>query len=221
MYFSAGEGAPRCAATRLDRGGISDAPYNRLRNHADAVQPADWEIILARPKGDPQARLGGQPMRGFLLGALLAMALAGVADAQTSVVGVASVIDGDTIEIHGQRIRLFGVDAPESRQICVDAAGRDWHCGQRAALELSDMIGRATVLCEQRDWDRYRRMVAVCRRGGQDIGRWLAVNGWAVAYRRYSVDYVHDEEVAHQANRGIWASRFEMPWDWRADHRGR
>ena len=160
-------------------------------------------------------------MRRFLLCAVLLMGLAGLAGAQTSVVGVASVIDGDTIEIHGQRIRLFGVDAPESRQICVDAAGRDWHCGQRAALELSDMIGRATVLCEQRDWDRYRRMVAVCRRGGQDIGRWMAVNGWAVAYRRYSVDYVRDEEVAHQANRGIWASRFEMPWDWRADHRGR
>lgn len=47
------------------------------------------------------------------------------------------------------------------------------------------------------------------------------MNGWAVAYRRYSVGYVRDEEVAHQANRGIWARRFEMPRDWRADHRGR
>lgn len=160
-------------------------------------------------------------MRRFLFGAVLAFALAGGAGAQTSVVGVASVIDGDTIQIRGQRIRLFGVDAPESRQICVDAAGRGWRCGQRAALELSDMIGRATVRCEQRDWDRYRRLVAVCRKGSQDVGRWMAVNGWAVASRRYSVDYVHDEEAAHQASRGIWASRFEMPWDWRADRRGR
>ncbi len=160
-------------------------------------------------------------MRWLLLGAAVMATLASAADAQTSVVGVVSVIDGDTIEIRGQRIRLFGVDAPESRQICVDAAGREWRCGQRAALELADMVGGATVHCEERDRDRYRRIVAVCRKGSQDLGWWMAGHGWAVASQRYSLDYVHDEEFARRAHLGIWSSQFEMPWDWRAGRRGR
>lgn len=160
-------------------------------------------------------------MMRLMLGAMLAVSMASIADARTLVVGVASVIDGDTIEIHGQRIRLFGVDAPESRQTCVDAVGRDWRCGQRAAMELADLFGSSTVRCEQRDRDRNRRIVAVCLSGNQDLGRWMVLQGWAVASRSYSTDYIRDEDAAHHANRGIWASRFEMPWDWRADRRGR
>ena len=160
-------------------------------------------------------------MRRLLLSVFLAAMLASIAQAHTSVVGVASVIDGDTIEIHGRRIRLFGVDAPESRQACVDAAGNAWLCGNRAAIALSDMIGRAIVHCEQRDRDRYRRIVAVCRKGREDLGRWMVGQGWAVASPRYSTDYIRDEDAAHRAHRGIWAGRFDMPWDWRSGRRGR
>lgn len=160
-------------------------------------------------------------MSRLLLGAVLLMSCASLAEARTSFVGTASVIDGDTIEIHGQRIRLFGVDAPEGRQTCVDAAGRVWRCGQRAAMELADMIGKAIVHCEQRDRDRNRRVVAVCRTGSQDLGRWMTGRGWAVASRRYSIDYVRDEDAARRGNLGIWASHFDMPWDWRATQRGR
>ena len=160
-------------------------------------------------------------MSRLLLGAILLMNWASIADARTSFIGTASVIDGDTIEIHGQRIRLFGVDAPESRQTCVDAAGRAWRCGQRAALEPADLVGRTTIHCEQRDRDRYRRIVARCSKGGEDLGRWMVGRGWAVASRGYSNDYIRDENAAQRANRGIWASRFEMPWDWRAARRGR
>jgi endonuclease YncB( thermonuclease family) len=73
---------------------------------------------------------------------------------------VASVIDADTIEIHAERIRLYGIDAPESCQTCEDASGRTWRCGQRAALALQDLIGRRTVSCQERDIDRYGRIVA-------------------------------------------------------------
>jgi endonuclease YncB( thermonuclease family) len=73
------------------------------------------------------------------------------------------MIDGDTIEIHGQGIRLHGIDTPEDGQTCDDASGKPYRCGQVAALALADKIGAGTVACEQRDTDRYGRIVAVCR----------------------------------------------------------
>ena len=155
------------------------------------------------------------PWRWLLLLALLA-ALPSAGYAQQTIVGTASVIDGDTIEVHGARIRMHGIDAPESRQECIRADGTSWRCGQQAALALSDRIGRATVRCEPRDRDRYGRVVAVCFKGAEDLDRWMVANGWAVAYRKYSLDYVADEERAKRAKLGIWSGSFEMPWDWRA-----
>ena len=76
-------------------------------------------------------------------------------NAQTPIIGVASVVDGDTIEIHGTRIRLFGIDAPESSQLCVRPTGERWRCGQQASFALADRIGHATVSCQPRDLDRY------------------------------------------------------------------
>ena len=148
--------------------------------------------------------------------AAIMVAAAPAVRAQQSIVGVASVVDGDTIEVHGARIRMHGIDAPESRQECIRADGTSWRCGQQAALALSDRIGRATVRCEPRDRDRYGRVVAVCFKGTEDLNRWMVATGWVVAYRKYSLDYVADEERAKRAKIGIWSGSFEMPWDWRA-----
>jgi endonuclease YncB( thermonuclease family) len=132
-----------------------------------------------------------------------------------SITGRGSAIDGDTLEIHGKRIRLHGLDAPESGQTCRDGNGRDYRCGQRAALALSGKIGQRTVSCEQRDIDRYHRIVAVCRVAGEDVNGWLVSEGWAVAYRQYSSDYIRAEEVAKSAKRGIWAGTFVRPEEYR------
>ncbi|MFC3529497.1 thermonuclease family protein [Paracoccus mangrovi] len=133
--------------------------------------------------------------------------------------GVASVIDGDTIEIHGTRIRLNGIDAPESGQRCQNARGTAWRCGQQAALALSDRIGRRQVNCQQTDTDRYGRVVADCFAGGENLNRWMVREGWAVAYRQYSTAYIAAEDDARTGQRGIWQGRFDMPWDWRAERR--
>ena len=155
-----------------------------------------------------------------LLIAVFLAATAGVASAivQSSNVGVASVIDGDTLEIHGQRIRLHGIDAPESGQSC-ERGALEYRCGQQAALALADKIGQATSRCEQRDIDRYQRIVAVCRLGNMDLNAWMVRQGWAIAYRQYSLDYVGGENAARTARAGIWAGRFVEPANWRLGNR--
>ncbi len=129
--------------------------------------------------------------------------------------GTASVIDGDTLDVRGNRVRLHGVDAPESAQTCKTAAGAEYRCGQQAALKLSDYINRRTVTCQRRDTDRYGRIVGVCKVGGIDINEWLVREGLAVAYRQYSQDYVAAEQDAKANKRSIWAGSFETPADFR------
>src|SRR5437763_13306997 len=121
-------------------------------------------------------------MLRHLLFALSPLAILSIAPAvrAADLVGQASIIDGDTIEIHGQRIRLFGIDAPEHDQLC-EAAGSQYRCGQQAALALSDQIGRQTVDCVPHDVDQYGRVVAVCSAGGEDLNAWMVSQGWALA----------------------------------------
>jgi endonuclease YncB( thermonuclease family) len=156
--------------------------------------------------------------RLLIVAVLSGLTVLGPASAQPNIAGVASVIDGDTIEIHGLRIRLYGIDAPESGQLCLKPTGERWRCGQQASFALADRIRRTTVSCRPRDRDRYGRIVAVCFKGKEDLNRWMVANGWAVAYRHYSLDYVTDEDAARLGRINICGT-FDMPWDWRAQRR--
>lgn len=147
------------------------------------------------------------------------LVLSMLALAQGFLMGRASVVDGDTLEIQGVRIRLWGIDAPEGDQQC-HLQGRLWSCGRRAAFALADFIGQRTVRCERKDTDRHGRMVAVCWVGETELNRWLVAQGWALDYTRYSSGaYLAAQEEARRNRRGIWQGEFIPPWEYRRERR--
>jgi endonuclease YncB( thermonuclease family) len=157
-------------------------------------------------------------LRAVLIAAVLLIA-GPVRGDDFRIIGIATVIDGDTIEIRGIRIRLFGIDAPEGAQDCGRADGTRWDCAQRATSALENYLRNRPVVCVRRDVDRYGRLVGQCTVSGVDVNAWLVRNGWAVAYTRYSRDYVKDETEARAGRRGIWSGDFVMPWEWRRGQR--
>lgn len=130
--------------------------------------------------------------------------------------GPAKVLDGDTIVVAGEIVRLHGIDAPELDQTFW-WRGQQLACGTMALAALEALIAGVTLRCEGIERDRHGRLVAKCfSPNGIDVGRRLVSAGWALAYRRYSMDYVDAEEVARKARRGMWRGTFMKPWKWRA-----
>jgi endonuclease YncB( thermonuclease family) len=137
-------------------------------------------------------------------------------------VGRASVVDGDTLEIHSKRIRLWGVDAPESSQLCRDDDAKHFRCGARAANDLDAFIGDRPVTCIEVEQDRHGRRVGVCTVDNTDLADWLVRNGLAFDWTQYSGGaYADAQRDAEQNERGLWAGTFVMPWQFRACLRNR
>ena len=157
-------------------------------------------------------------MRPLLAATLMLLALVVSGPAYARIAGPATVTDGDSIRVSGSRIRLFGIDAPESQQTCV-TGGQRWRCGLSATRALRKVIAGRPVVCTERDRDGYGRIVAVCRAGGEDINAWMVAQGMAVAYTKYSRAYVGQQRSAKAARRGLWRGDFVTPWDWRRGKR--
>lgn len=126
------------------------------------------------------------------------------------IIGTARVVDGDTLVIADGDVRLFGIDAPELSQTC-ERNGQKWSCGQEAGRKLAELIAGRTVACAGQGTDRFGRTVARCRAGETDLNRLMVATGYAVAFRRYSQDYVSAEEAARVSRRGMWAGTFDTP----------
>ena len=132
-------------------------------------------------------------------------------------VGQASVIDGDTLEIHGTRIRLWGIDAPESAQLCRGDDSLQYRCGARAANDLDAFIARRPVDCMPMNLDQYGRTVATCSAGGADLGEWLVRGGLALDWPQFSKGrYDAAQRDAERVGRGIWKGSYVEPWLYRA-----
>lgn len=132
------------------------------------------------------------------------------------VAGSARAVDGDTLVVADQRVRLFGIDAPEHDQRC-EAGGASWDCGGFAQKELARRIAGQELTCTGKGRDRYDRLLATCDVAGQDLGAALVAAGAATAYRRYSDDYVGEEGSARAAGLGIWRGAMQAPEAFRHD----
>ena len=146
-----------------------------------------------------------------IIGAWLVCSLAQAADLS----GVPRIVDGDTLVIGTTKIRLEGIDAPETDQLCLNADGANWGCGIDARDKLAAHIRARDIRCTASGVDAYHRTLATCYVGGEDLNAWMVREGWALAYVRYSSAYRGIENDARTQRRGLWQGAFIAPWDWR------
>ena len=131
-----------------------------------------------------------------------------------TIYGKAKIIDGDTIHIGNNKIRLHAIDAPETKQRCIKN-GKKWSCGLESTKFLKNLIGNDQIQCNTNGLDRYNRHIGVCYKNNIDLNSEMVINGWAIAYRYYSLDYIKEEEIAKSKKIGIWIGEFEEPYEFR------
>ena len=146
------------------------------------------------------------------------------ADTSRSISGKADIIDGNSIKIKGQSIRLVGIDAPEKKQLCKKAYislfiftfSKSYRCGETSTNSLKKFINDQIVLCKTEEKkDFFKRYLGTCFKGKRNINSWLVKNGHALAFRKYSKEYLKEELYAKNNKIGLWQGTFEMPWEWR------
>ena len=133
--------------------------------------------------------------------------------------GVPAITDGDTLKLHGEKIRLDGIDAPESAQSCLTSNDKPYPCGQNATLFLKSITENKTVSCESSVKDRYGRHIAICFANNMNLNKAMVLNGHALAYRQYSKRYIEAEKTAKIKQAGMWQGKFVAPWKWRKGER--
>jgi endonuclease YncB( thermonuclease family) len=148
-----------------------------------------------------------------------ALVLAVTAPALADISGPPRIIDGRTLEVAGQRIRLFGIDVPDVDQVC-QHGGRDYQCGRVARAALWDLVAGLDVSCapETEVSKEDGSMAATCTAGGFSLNESMVHGGWALADRGATDRYVATETDARDARRGLWKGEFEPPWEWRQAH---
>ena len=142
--------------------------------------------------------------------------------------GIPRVVDGDTLVFQTQngqkdRVRLLGIDAPESRQMCKNEKGFPYACGLQSKTYLQDLIKNDLVKCVAEKRDMYSRVLGICfdEKTGVQINENLVEQGEALAYQQYSKAYVKNEEHAKSGKRGVWQGSFQEPWQYRKDKRSK
>ena len=127
------------------------------------------------------------------------------------------VVDGDTIHLNGEKIRFTGIDTPELKQTCIKD-GVFNQCGLTAKKILIKKIGDSKVKCVSEGKDQYKRTLAECFVDSDSLSSYLVKRGYAFAYRKYSKKFIKDEDYARTKKIGMWAMKFDYPWDYRRNN---
>lgn len=157
-------------------------------------------------------------MRPFLLAIGFATSITlscSAVHATSGISGIPTIVDGDTVQIQQTKIRLQGIDAPETDQVCLDPQGKAWACGIAARDRLIQHSAEREWDCDLGDRDRYGRSLGTCFAEGEDVAGWMVHQGWALSFVKYSHSYDRDEGAARDARSGLWQGAFVAPWDWR------
>jgi endonuclease YncB( thermonuclease family) len=192
------------------------------------VHQLRWDRLRRRPTPDlPRRRFLRLSDAGLFFGVLFIAAAIGAKalglwhepSSQRPFAAVL-VIDGNSLKTGSEDIRLIGIDAPELRQTCRNAQGRDWQCGRAAKTRLAELVSQGGVTCTPHGRDRYGRTLAVCAAGNvPDLGEALVREGYAVNYMGGAKGgYPDAEREAQSARKGLWQGEFERPYDWRRRH---
>ena len=127
------------------------------------------------------------------------------------------VIDGATIHLNGKKIRFIGIDTPELKQNCIKEGAIE-QCGLTAKKILIEKIGDSKVKCISEGKDQYKRILAECFVNNESLSSYLVRSGYAFAYRKYSKKFIKDEDYARTKKFGMWAMKFDYPWDYRINN---
>ena len=142
------------------------------------------------------------------------------------IIGIPKIVDGDTVYINNYKIRLEGIDAPEMKQKCKKEKlkissiigytfYKEYYCGKHSKDNLAVKVKGSKIKCISFTKDRYKRYLAKCFKGKINLNQWMVRNGYAVAYRRYSKEYIPDEDFAKENKLGLWQGKFLYPEKWR------
>ena len=162
--------------------------------------------------------------RIFLKSILFLLLVFNSAHCTDFILGYTKVTDADTIKISKYKIRLHGIDAPEKKQTCQRpyisigffSLNENYLCGEFATNKLIEFVGDALIICKVKaNKDYFGRFLGTCYKNKVNINQWLVENGYAVAYVKYSKDYIKYEEIARKNKLGLWEGNFLMPWEWR------
>jgi len=145
---------------------------------------------------------------------LLGIVVLGLFWCSVSLANNFKVVDGDTIVLNGEKIRFSGIDTPELKQTCLQN-DKKVDCGMFAKILLIKKIGNNTPKCIREGKDFYKRTLAECFVNSESLSKFLVRSGYAFAYRKYSTKFIEDEDFAKANKLGMWAMKFQYPWDFR------